>query len=182
MNGESLSYEFDWRAEDHAAVTGLLVREQFRSGIPRLAKWVVVVLVAFAALVAAATAVLGDWDSTLRLAPSILALTVLMLGFGRLTGRLRAWQVGRSDPNVGHPFTYTLTDTGLRIKLRTVEAELKWAGMYRVRETPGMLLFYYNRRAAYFLPKREVGGPEALAILKQRIRERLPESVPFLEA
>lgn len=180
MTGKPISYTFRWRAADHAEVTSLLVREQFGSGTGRLVKWIVAAIVAFAALVALAAAALGDWGASIRLAPWTLAVAVLLLGFGRLTGRLRAWQVGRMDPNVGHPFIYTLTDTGLRIGLHTFEAELKWEGMDRVRETRNMFLFYYSPRAAYFLPKRAVGA-EHMDALRKQIRARLPATVPYLE-
>ena len=64
--------------------------------------------------------------------------------------------------------------------MRTLNAERKWAGMNRVRETSEMFLFYYSRRTAYFLPKRVVGPAHASAGLTDWIRTRLPLGVAYI--
>jgi hypothetical protein len=64
--------------------------------------------------------------------------------------------------------------------MRTLNAELKWAGMNRIRETPDMFLFYYSRRTAYFLPKRVVGPAADSAGLAEWIRTRLPSDVAYI--
>ena len=64
--------------------------------------------------------------------------------------------------------------------MRTLNAELKWAGMNRVRETPDMFLFYYSRRTAYFLPKRVVGTADDWSGLADWIRTRLPPEGAYI--
>ena len=64
MDAEPLSYTFNWRFNDHARVTRLLVLDQFESGIWRVAKWVVFAVILIAGLVTIAAAAAGDWTST----------------------------------------------------------------------------------------------------------------------
>ena len=85
-----------------------------------------------------------------------------------------------SDPNVAHPITHTFDDSGLHIGMRTINTELKWEGMNRVRETPEMFLFYYSQRTAYFLPKRAVTRSDGSAGLADWIRSRLPAEVAYI--
>lgn len=173
-------FTFSWQASEHAEVVRLLVREQMRSGLWRAAKWLTLLVVAIAWLVVLITIWLGDWRSLNALLPLLLAVTVLLVGFGRITGWLRAIQVRKNDPNVAHPFTYEFGDSGLRLKLHTLSSELRWAGMARIRETADMFLFYYSPRTAYFLPKRAIGPGSEIEALRGWIRLRLPEGVEYV--
>ncbi len=174
------SFTFDWRPGEHAHVTGLLIREQFSSGVWRLLKWTLVLVLVLSAAMTMATAAAGDLTSTLQLGPLTLIVSGLAWKFPILSGRVQAWRVQRSDPNVAHPISHTFDDAGLHIDMRTLNAELKWAGMDRVRETPAMFLFYYSRRMAYFLPKRAVDPSDAAARLADWIRTRLPPEVHYI--
>jgi YcxB-like protein len=171
---------FSWEAAEHAEVVRLLVREQMRRGLWRAVKWLVRGVVALAWLVVALTIWAGDWRSLKTLLPLLLVATVLLIGFGRITGWLRAFQIRKTDPNVGHPFTYEFRDSGLRLTLHTATSELRWGGMARIRETADMFLFYYNPRTAYFLPKRAVGPRSEIEALRGWIRLRLPEGVEYV--
>ena len=144
-------------------------------------KWAVVLVLVLSATLAVAVAAVGDLTSTVQLGPLTLLVSGLTLTWKLpiLTGRLQAWRARRSDPNVTHPITYTLDDSGLHIGTRTLNAELKWAGMNRVRETSDMFLFYYSRRTAYFLPKRVVGPGDSTS-LADWIRTRLPPDVAYI--
>ena len=64
--------------------------------------------------------------------------------------------------------------------MKTLTAELLWSGMFAVKETPSMFLFYYSKRRAYYLPKRAVGNPEEIAEIRERIIRELPPAIPFL--
>ncbi len=75
-----------------------------------------------------AVAAAGDLTSTAQLGPLTLLVSGLTWKLPILTGRLQAWRVQRSDPNVAHPITHTFDDSGLHISMRTVNTELKWAG------------------------------------------------------
>ena len=150
------------------------------SGLWRILKWTVVLVLILSATLTIATAAVGDLSSTVQLGPLTLVVAGLTWKLPILTGRLQAWRVRRSDPNVAHPITHTLDDSGLHIGMRTLNAELKWAGMNRVHETPDMFLFYYSRRTAYFLPKRVVGPAADSAGLADWIRTRLPSDVAYI--
>ncbi len=176
---EANSYTFDWRLKEQAHVTALLLREHFGTGSWRVAKWVVIGIVVLSALFAAGLALLGDVASAMTLAPLLLLLGVLLAVFYRLTGWLRAWQVQRIDPNVAHPLTHTLDEAGLHVSAQTVNVDLKWAGLHKVRETPAFFLFYYSRRWAYYLPKRACVSEAEVERLRAWIRAQLPPGVPY---
>ena len=180
MSATPLSFTFDWRPGEHAHVTSLLVREQFSSGLWRVLKWTVVLVLILSATLTITAAAAGDLNSAMQLGPLALVVSGLTWKLPILTGRLQAWRVRRSDPNVAHPITHTLDDSGLHIGMRTLNAELKWAGMNRVRETSDMFLFYYSRRTAYFLPKRVVGTADDWSGLADWIRTRLPPDVVYI--
>ena len=182
MTIEDRSFTFDWRPKEHARVTSLLLSEQVARGIGRVLKWAIAAFLVFAAVVTAATAISGDLTSTLQLGPLVIIVAVLTSKFPEITGRLQAWRVGRSDPNVGHPIVHAFGPLGLRVGMRTVDAELKWSGMHKVRETSDMFLFYYSKRLAYYLPKRVVETPEVAAELRGWIRGHLPPAVPYVDS
>ena len=94
------SFTFDWRPGEHAHVTGLLIREQFSSGVWRLLKWTLVLVLVLSAAMTMATAAAGDLTSTLQLGPLTLIVSGLAWKFPILSGRVQAWRVQRSDPNV----------------------------------------------------------------------------------
>lgn len=181
MNDRPQSYTFDWRRSEHARVSTMLVREQFRTGAWRVMKWVVVAIVVLAWLLSIILALLGDVASGLRLLPLLVAVTALLLVFGWLTGSLRAWQVQRQDPNVQYPLTHTVDASGLHVSMHTAEIELKWAGLHQIRETPDMFLFYYSKTTAYFLPKRAVGGEAEVESLREWLRTVAPSGVVVAE-
>jgi hypothetical protein len=174
------SYSFDWRSREHASVTAFLVRQQSKDGIWRALRWGIVIFLALAAAVVLASALLGDLASVLQLGPLTALVGGIVYGFPTITGRLQAWRVARTDPNVSSPIIHTLTASGLQIGMKTISAELRWDGMHSVGETPSMFLFYYNKRRAYYLPKRVVGSPQEVSELKDRIMAHLPVCVPFI--
>ena len=112
MSATPLSFTFTWRPDEHARVTSLLVREQFSSGLWRVLKWSVVLVLILSAALTIAAAAAGDLNSTMQLGPLTLVVSGLTWKLPILTGRLQAWRVGRSDPNVAHPITHTLDDSG----------------------------------------------------------------------
>lgn len=176
METPRFTYTFDWRRDEHAEVSTFLVRAMFGSGVARAFRWIAFAAIAGAVLLAVTAAAAGDAGPALRLGPLTIAVLVLLLGFGRITGWLRAWQLSRNDPNVADPFTFAFFDDHLTIRLKTLRSDLAWDGLHAVGETPTMFLFYYSPRAAYFLPKRAVGGEAAE--LRAWIRGRLPGRVP----
>jgi hypothetical protein len=179
---ETRTYTFDWRRREHAHVTSLLIREQFSSGVWRVFKWVVIVVLLVAATVAIASALLGDLASAMLLAPWLIVAAALFFAFGRLTAGIHTWRVHRHDPNVAHPLTHTLDESGIHISMHTVSFDLKWGGLHHVRETPDLFMFYYNKRVAYYLPKRALSGPEEIDALGAWIRAQLPGNVSYVKS
>ncbi|MBT8398294.1 MAG: YcxB family protein [Gemmatimonadetes bacterium] len=174
------AFSFEWRRDEHAAVTAFLVREQSREGVWRALRLTVFAFLVLAGAVVVAAALLGDLTSFLQLGVLTLVTSGVFFGFPSLVGRLQAWRVARSDPNVGHGIRHSFSDSGLTVDMKTLTAQLRWSGMYAVRETETMLLFYYNRRRAYYLPKRVLGEGEDITPLTGWIEDRLPGDVPFL--
>lgn len=173
------TYTFDWRLKEHAQVISILMRERLGTGLWRVARWIVIIILALATVVTLASAALGDFGSVLRLGPLVLLVGAMTFWFDRITARIRAWQVQRMDPAVRKPITHVFEESGLRVVTTAVETHLKWDGMHKVRETPDLFMFYYSERIAYYLPKRVVGGTSEVDEVRRQIRDRLPPSVPF---
>ncbi len=181
-SSEAWTYTFDWCTDEHSRVTSLLVREQFGSGIRRAMKWGVVVVLVLGAVVAIATAVSGSVAEAMPLASLVIAVAVLVLAFGRLAGWIQAWQLKRHDPNVAHPITHSLDESGFHVSTRTTDMDLKWGGLHKVRETPDLFMFYYSSRLAHYLPKRALPNPEEVTELRAWIRAQLPPEVAYVES
>jgi hypothetical protein len=180
-SSEAWTYTFDWRTDEHAGVTSLLVREQFDSGVRRAMKWGVVLVLALGAVVAVATALSGSLAEAMPLGFLVIAVAALVLAFGRLAGWIQAWQLKRHDPNVAHPITHSLDESGFHLSTRTTDIDLKWGGLHKVRETPTLFMFYYSSRLAYYLPKRALPNLEEVAELRTWIRAQLPLEVTYVE-
>jgi hypothetical protein len=181
-SSEARAYTFDWRADEHAGVTSLLVREQFGSGIRRVMKWGVVIILVLGAVVAMATAIAGSLAEAMPLGALVIAVAALVLAFGRLAGWIQAWQLKRHDPNVAHPITHSLDESGYHVSTRTTDLDIKWGGVHKVRETPELFMFYYSSRLAYYLPKRALPNPEEVAELRAWVRAQLPPEVAYVES
>jgi hypothetical protein len=134
MNSDPRAYTFDWRADEHARVTSLLVREQFDTGFRRAMKWGVVIILVLGAVVAVATAIAGSLAEAMPLGALVIAVAALVLAFGRLAGWIQAWQLKRTDPNVAHPITHSLDESGYHVSSRTTDVDLKWDGLHKVRK------------------------------------------------
>ena len=175
------TFTFDWRFREHAAVCQYLSQEQMTGFGWRLFHWGLLALTVLATLLGIVNTLLGDAATFLTYGPWVLLLLLILAFLRRGTGMLRAWQTRRSDPNVSHPFTHRLTQSGLSVSTHTADLDLRWDGMFKVRELPDFFLFYYSKRIAYYLPKRVVGDQDQVGRVKELIRERLPSSVTFVE-
>jgi hypothetical protein len=173
------TYTFDWQLKEHAHVIALLMRERLESGAWRVVRWAVVIILALATVLAGASALLGDFGSAIRLGPLVILVGGMTFWFEKGAGWIRAWQVRRMDPAVLHPLSHAFEVTGLRVTAKAAETHLKWEGLHKVRETPDLFMFYYSPRIAYYLPKRAVGGPAEIGLLRDLVKERLPATVPY---
>jgi hypothetical protein len=175
------TYSFDWQLREHAHVVRLLMQERLGSGIWRVMRWAVVIILALATVLAVASALLGDFGSALRLGPLVILVGGMTFWFETWTGWIRAWQIRRMDPATLHPLSLALEETGLRVITKAAETHLKWEGLHKVRETPDLFMFYYSPRIAYYLPKRAARGHDGIDAVRDLIKERLPSEVPYQE-
>lgn len=180
MNSDSTpSYTFDWRFQEHARISTFLFRDLYRGIVWRVLGWTLVALVTLLFLFAAFIGELAVL--LLKLAPWLLQLLIWWVLVRSGIGWLLAWRIRRLDPNVSHPHIHTIAQSGLKVQLHTADMELRWSGMFKVRELPDFFLFYYSKRSAYYLPKRSIGDPKVIDQVRVLIRERLPDSVPFID-
>jgi hypothetical protein len=175
----SRTHTFDWDRSEHARVVSLLTRELFATGFRRVIKWVVVALMVVEVLFVVVMAALGEMDVALRLGLPVVLVVVMLLFFYRIAGWIRAWQTAQTDPNVRHPTTHVLDDSGYHIVTHSATIDLRWEGLHKVRETPDFFLIYYSSRYAYYLPKRVVGGAGEIDGVRSDIRRRLPDSIEY---
>ena len=167
--GEMGPYTFDWRPDEHARVTALLVRERMRRPLARVFFLSVAVVVALALALSVLAIVDGDPELAFPLLPLALTVAALSILAPAIIGRLQAWQIRRVDPNLGAPIRHLLTPAGVRMELKTTRVELGWEGMAAARETPDFFLFFYSPRHAYYLPKRVIPAGE-VETLRRYIR------------
>jgi hypothetical protein len=175
----TLTFKFDWKLAEHARFATFLNREYYSRGIWRFVAWGLILLVAASLLLGLVLALTGDISALIQLSPWIILIVLWLWFFRSGAGWVQAWQTRRHDPNVCHPFTHTLTPSGLHIKTETAEVELKWSGLHKVRERPLFFAFYYSKRCAYQLPKRAVGDDAAIAAVREYVRAHLPTNVQY---
>ncbi len=175
----ALGYTFDWQRREHAKVVSLLLRELFSTGFRRVLKWLVIFILLIEGLYVVVMVALGDIRSVLVIIGILAVVVPFALAFYRITGYIRAWQVGRLDPNVAHPVTHVIDESGYHVVTRTATVDLNWSGLHKVRETRDFFLIYYSRHYAYYLPKRVIGSEELEEAVRVAIRERLPASVVY---
>ena len=174
----TMTYTFDWRSEEQARVSGLLVREANSRGFWRLVKWAVWGFTAFVAYATVLPLTQGDVVGAIGMIPLLVLMILWVLLFAGFGGRFQAWYARRQDPNVGYPFVATLDDAGLQMVLKTSTFQIRWDGTYKVRETPHFFLVYYSKRCAYYLPKRVLSEDEVSRV-RDLIRTHLPPTTAY---
>src|ERR1051326_4108960 len=68
----------------------------------------------------------------------------------------RARRVLREDPCAQDGVRHTIAPEAFFVRTSGVAVEVKWGHIVQVVETPEFLLFYFNKRGAYFTPKRVI--------------------------
>ena len=177
---EPLTFTYEWDFSEHAHLASYLTREYFNRRGWRLTGLLVLACVVGGTGLATAYAHGGPADALIAMSPWLLLIVLWVVFMLYGAGWINAWQVRRQDPSVTAPLTYVLTHSGLHVTARTVDVEVKWSGMHKVRERPGGFLFYYNRRCAYQLPKRAIGSAEQVNAVREFIRHHLPAGTQFV--
>src|SRR5574341_830173 len=181
MTGSSLTFTWTWSAREHARVSTWLLREQFATWYWRLAGWLFLVFLVGAMVIG--VVVTEDRPAALIGLIPWLVLIAFWLAFARWgSGWLQAWSARRLDPNLAHPFEHVLAEDGLHVHTHTANTDLKWAGLYKVTELPDLFLFYYNKRCAYYLPKRVIPSPNELQAVREFIRAHVGDRAHLLQA
>jgi len=83
-------------------------------------------------------------------------------------------------PHAEH--TIGLSDAGLEVACVVAKVAVPWLAIYKVVETSRFFLFYINKRCAYYIPKRAVGDPAQVALIKDWIRDRAGPKAKLLPA
>ena len=144
------TYEFD-SAEHYRALWAM-----FRFN---RARWLIPVLGIGMPAVAIWAFVVRDWD---RLSPFGALLNGLpwvfigafYLALVPLMYRSLARRAVRDDPRVRGTQVRTLSEAGFEARGAGFSQRLAWPELVRVEEVKDFFLFFYNRRAAYYIPKR----------------------------
>ena len=146
---------FDWQPGEHAEVSQILAKSQFKAISWRLLKWGIVTVVA-AWLVLVVVGLFLGGGATLFFAglPWLLFVGfwywLLTRGFAMSAGR-RA--IGL-NVDMDYPMTHRFSEAGLRIEGFASTLELRWDGMVKASEEDGFFLFFWNPKCAYYTPKR----------------------------
>lgn len=68
--------------------------------------------------------------------------------------RLAVARNRRQNPHLVGPHAYTFGEGGVHLESPLGTVNMPWSSFVRARETRGLFLFHFARKAAYFLPRR----------------------------
>lgn len=109
---------------------------------------------------------------------------VLLGAFYLMLAPTTHWAVARkalaNDPSLRGPQLRTVDENGLHVRGAGFAQDFAWSDLVRVVETADFFLFYYNNRAAHYLPKR-VLDPAVIEQVRQLIRAKLPGRAVLLK-
>jgi hypothetical protein len=91
-----------------------------------------------------------------------------------LMRRTAARKALQEDPALRGTQMRTVDDAGLHIRGAGLSQDLRWADLVRVEETTDFFLFFYNRSAAHYIPKRVLGDRQRDE-LRNLIQAHVPE-------
>lgn len=70
----------------------------------------------------------------------------------------------RDEPSVRGEQTRIMSSVGLEVRGSNYLPQFTWSDILRTVETPEFFLFFYNRRAAQYIPKRALQEPDVRAL------------------
>jgi hypothetical protein len=80
-----------------------------------------------------------------------------------------------NDPSLRGPQSRSVDENGLHVRGASFAQDFAWSDIVRVVETPDFFLFYYNRRAAHYVPKRVLdaaGIEQVRALVRSKLSHR----------
>ena len=157
------TYEFD-SAEHYRAL-----RAMFRFN---RARWLIPVLGIAMPAVAIWAFVIRVWERLSPLGVLVNGLPWVFIGafylaLVPLMYRSMARRATRDDPSLRGTQIRALSEAGFEARGAGFSQQLAWTDIVRAEETKEFFLFFYNRRAAYYIPKRclQTGDEAALRSL-----------------
>ena len=158
-------YSFRWTVAEYVRACHAITRHM-RGPVSTIPMLFAGAIILFIAAPAATGSPGAPW------AVSAFGALLLMWAFYLYWGApwLRARQILRDDPCAKDDVRHTITAEGFCARTGAVNVEIKWSHVVQIVETPEFLLFYFNKRAAYFTPKRAIPPPD-LSLLRASLVE-----------
>lgn len=97
------------------------------------------------------------------------ATALALLALSLAVPLIQTWHFRRlyaSTPSLRGPQVYRLSGEGVTITGGPATTSLGWDAFVKAMETPEFFLLFYNKRCAYYLPKRVIGGPAEQSALR----------------
>ncbi len=110
-----------------------------------------------------------------------LVLTIFWITFFPFMQRRASRTLASRDASVIGPQERSIDAVGFHSRGNGVSLDVPWHAMARVVETDRLFLFFYNKRCAYYLPKR-VLTPEQVTVVRELARTALRERAKLLSA
>jgi hypothetical protein len=156
-------YTFRWTQAEHVRASQAIGRLMTGRRWPSYVVWVAVGLVG--------GAVLFQPEARNTFIP---VLVVLVLVGSVYSSPLSAWltarRIKREDPCVDDEIRHILSPAAFKVRSKAIAVDVDWGHMVQVVETPEFFLFFFNKRAAYFTPKRAI-PPTDLGGVRNSLRE-----------
>ena len=159
----TVSAEFDFNSSEYYRALRATMRHN------RAVRWLVPLLGVGIPALAIWTWVIRDWDRLSMVGVIVnggpwIALGAFYLSMPWLVARVTARRALRDEPSVRGQQTRIISSAGLEVRGTNYLQQFTWSDIVRTVETPEFFLFFYNRRAAKYLPKRALGEAETEAL------------------
>jgi hypothetical protein len=157
-------YSFRWTPSEYVRATHAMVRHM-RGMLPLAPMCGIAGLVLFLAAAGSMSSPEAAW--------TLVAVGTLCMLLGAYLYWARPWQAAQrilnEDPCAREDIRHMVTPDGFAVRTGGVSVDVKWAHITRVVETKDFLLYYLNKRFAYFTPKRVIPASD-LEPLRASIR------------
>lgn len=102
--------------------------------------------------------------SHIPLSASSVGAILLAIAFPFLMVAFGLWQGRQADRRLGD-YRYRFDGKGLELRTANSELHLAWPGIVRVRSANGVLLLYFTKQCAQFVPFRVLGADGAEKVM-----------------
>lgn len=159
----SVSAIFDFNSAEYYRALRATMRHN------RAARWLMALLGIVMPALAIWAWVIRDWERLSMVgvivngAPWIL-ISAFYLSMPWLTATVFARRALRDEPSVRDEQTRIVSSVGLEVRGSNYLQQFSWSDIVRTVETPEFFLFFYNRRAAQYIPKRALQEADVRAL------------------